>query len=376
MIDFARPEISQDDIAEVTRVLRNGWITTGEECALLESELSAYLGCPEVVTFSSCTAALETALAGLRLQSGAPVGIPTWTFPSTALVAVRLGLQAVLLDVDPDTLNLGVPSLEAGLRAGLQAVVGVHFAGTPLSPAVHDACRSFGVPLIEDAAHALGATDDRGKIGGGGSSVACFSFYATKNITTVEGGALATDNAELANFCRSFRLHGLSRDAWKRYGQGASPIYDVVAPGIKGNMSDVSAALGRSQLRRFEDMQERRAKLVARYRLRLGHHDSVRLVPSAPSPGSAHHLMVVILPDKVARERVIQAFSAERIGYSVHFTPLHRYSWFRESAAVRVADVTVSERLADRVLSLPLRPSLKGQEVDRVCDVLLDALRR
>ena len=174
-IGFAAPDITEADIAEVARVLRSGWITTAHECQDLEHELEAYLSVSDVVTLSSCTAALETAVAYLRLPAGSRIGVPTWTFVSTALSAVHSGLQPVLLDVDPDTLNLSIDALERALDEGLDAVTGVHFGGVPLPREIHELCESAGVPLIEDCAHALGARDHRGLIAGQGTAGACFS---------------------------------------------------------------------------------------------------------------------------------------------------------------------------------------------------------
>ena len=193
-IHFAVPDITEADVEAVSRVLRSGWITTGEECLELERELAEYLDVPHVVTMSSCTAALETALAHLGLGQGARVGVPTWTFTSTALAAHREDYQPVLLDVDADTLNLSPSALEDAIDEGLDAVVAVHLGGVPIDGRVHDLCQQAGIPLVEDAAHALGARDHRGMVAGQGTAGACFSFYAPKNLTSGEGGALATDD--------------------------------------------------------------------------------------------------------------------------------------------------------------------------------------
>jgi len=212
-VAFAVPDINDDDVDAVTQVLRSGWITSGSQCVALEEELAAYLGVAHVVSLSSATAALETAVAFLSLPRGAKIGVPTWTFVSTAILAVHHGLLPVLLDVDPDTLNVSPASLERALGDGVAAMTGVHFAGVPFGKEIHELCASAGIPLIEDCAHSMGARDHRGMAAGQATSGACFSFYATKNLTSGEGGALATDNDDLARFARSFRLHGLSADA-------------------------------------------------------------------------------------------------------------------------------------------------------------------
>lgn len=366
---FAVPDLDEDDIAAVVDVLRSGWITTGSECRGLEAALAAYLGVEHVVAMSSCTAALETAVHHLGLPPGAKIGVPTWTFVSSALCAVHAGHVPVLLDVDPDTLNLSAPSLEAAID-GLDAVIGVHFGGVAISKEIHDLCVEADIPLIEDAAHALGASDHRGLVAGQGTAGACFSFYATKNLTSAEGGALATDDAELADFARSFRLHGMSRDAWARYHPGAKAGYDVIGPGIKGNLPDVLAAIARSQFGRFGAMQARRRQLVDQYRTRLAAVDGLRFIPEQLDVGGADHLLAVLLPAGTDRTTVIAALSEQGISTSVHFQPLHTFGWFEAHAEVGPGGVPVADALADRELSLPLHSGLTDAEVTRVCDAL------
>jgi dTDP-4-amino-4,6-dideoxygalactose transaminase len=375
-IPFAVPEVTEADVEAVTGVLRSGWLTTGTECAALEEELSEHLGGPEVVAVSSCTAALDIALAHLRLPEGARVGVPAWTFVSTALAAVHNRLQPVLLDVDADTLNLSADALEAAARH-LDAVVPVHFGGVAVAPEVHQVAAAAGLPVVEDAAHALGATDHRGPIGGPGAGAVAFSFYATKNLSSAEGGALATSDPDLAAFARSYRLHGMDADAWARYRPGATAGYDVVVPGIKANMPDVLAALARSQLRRFPAMQATRRALVERYRAALeGAVEGLRLVPGVADPGSADHLAVVLLPEGTDRGAVVAALSAEGIGTSVHFRPLHTFTWFAETVPVGPGGLPVCDATAARALSLPLHVGLAPSDVDRVVDVLLGVLAR
>ena len=374
-IPFAVPDIAEADIAAVTRVLRSGWLTTGEEALALEAELARRLGVPHVMAVSSCTAAIELALRALDLPAGARVGVPTWTFVATALPAVHLGFTPVLLDVDADTLNLAPTSLDAALRCGLDAVIPVHFGGVPVDRSVHELAAAAGVPVIEDAAHALGACDERGPVAGVGSVGACYSFYATKNLTAGEGGALATDRDDVAEKVRSLRLHGLTRDAWARYRPDGPADYDLVDPGIKANLPDLLAALARSQLARFESLQARRRELVVRYRTRVLEIPGIEMVPGELRPGSADHLMVVLLPSGTDRHALRTTLSQSGIATSVHFQPLHRFEWFRNHAVVGPIGIAVAERLPDRALSLPLHPAMTDAQVDRVVDGLAEALR-
>ncbi|HWC12953.1 MAG TPA: DegT/DnrJ/EryC1/StrS aminotransferase family protein [Acidimicrobiales bacterium] len=375
VVAFAPPDVTESDVEAVTRVLRSGWLTTGEECARLERDLASYLGGAEVVAVASCTAALEMAFAALDLAPGARVAVPTWTFVASALAPARQGVRPVLLDVDEDTLNVSADALAAELEEGLDGVVAVHFGGVPVSGEVLRLCSAAGVPVVEDAAHALGAEDHRGPIAGRGTVAACFSFYATKNLTAGEGGALVTESPALADFARSHRLHGLSSDALARYRPGGPASYELRRPGIKANLPDLLAALARSQLARYEEMQARRRETALRYRKELSRIPDVRLVPRQLDEGGADHLMAVVLPDGADRAVVRARMAEARIGTSVHFRPLHTFPWFAEHALVGRVGTRVAAELAPRVLSLPLHSTLTAEQVDRVCDVLADALR-
>lgn len=369
-MQFAVPEIIDDDVRAVVNVLRSGWLTTGSVTAEFEEALADYLGVDHVVATSSCTAALECTVAALALPAGTRVAVPAWTFVSTVSVLLRLRLRPVLVDSDPASLNMSAGSLERALGHQAAAVVPVHFAGVPVAAEVFDLASSAGLPVVEDCAHALGAAlgpmDE--------SRARCYSFYATKNLTTGEGGAVATNDPELAAFARTHRLHGMSQDAWRRYGPGGAATYDVATTGIKGNLPDLLAALGLSQLRRIDSMQERRRRLVTQYRARLAEVPGVTCVPDTLAVDGADHLLVVLLPEGVDRDAVVTAMSARGITTSVHFQPVHRLSAIRPH--VDIPDgLPVCDTLWPRVLSLPLHPTLTPDEVDVVVDVLTQVLR-
>ena len=375
MIEFSPPAVSPADIEAVVRTLRSGWLTSGAECEDLEADLVDYLGVPHAVTLSSCTAAMQTCFAYLGLPAGARVGVPTWTFAASALTPAGFGARPVLLDVDPDTLNLAPEALDAALDDGLDALVLVHVAGNPVEAVVRKAAAAAGVPVVEDAAHALAASDDRGRVAGQGSVAACFSFYATKNVAGGEGGALTTEDPELAAFARTYRLHGLTREPWRPFGSDAEPHYDVLEPGIKANLADPLAALARSQLGRLDRLQAARRTAVTRYRENLDGVEDLRCVPEAHDPDSADHLMIVVLPEGVVRGEVIAALAGAGIRTGVHFPPLHHLTWFRENADIGPGGTPVADALAPRVLSLPLHPAITAEQVDRVCQGLVDSLR-
>jgi dTDP-4-amino-4,6-dideoxygalactose transaminase len=374
-IGFSIPHIDESDIDAVVRVMRGGWLTTGFECAALEAELQEYLGIPHAIGLSSCTAALETAYAYLRLPAGARVGVPTWTFAATALAPARFGAVPVLVDVDPDTLNVTPQAVEAAVASGIDAFVLVHFAGIPVDREVHEILRAANVPVIEDAAHALGTVDHRGLVGGHGSVAACYSFYATKNLTSGEGGALTTDDPELATFARAFRLHGLVGDAWARYRTGSDAFLpEIHTPGIKGNLPDILAAMARSQLRRFDALQKGRRELVLQYRALLEEVAGIRCAPSTLVEGSSDHLMVVVLDEHIDRNGVVEQLKNAGIGTSVHFRPLHHLTWFRRNAELVADRLPVADAMASRVVSLPLHNNLTPWDVERVCSELAAAV--
>lgn len=372
-IPFARPHIDDTDVEAVRRVLTSGWITTGSECLALEEELRSATGAAHAVAVASCTAALELAFRSLRLPPGARVGVPTWTFVASATAPASTGAVPVLLDVDPTTLNLAPEAVDAAID-DLDALVVVHFGGVPVERAVLDRAASAGVPVVEDAAHALGATDHRGPVAGRGTVGACMSFYATKNITSSEGGALLTDDPARAAFARRQRLHGLSVDAWARYHPGSSPRYDLAEPGLKANLPDLLAGLARSQLARFDQLQAVRRRLVSAYREVLADIPDLDLVPPSPNARSADHLVVVLLPSGTDRATVMDRMTGEGIGTSIHFEPLHRMSWFCAHAEIGPTGVGRAEEVADRALSLPLHANLDVDDVERVGAALRRAL--
>ncbi len=373
-IAFSTPFVTEGDIEAVVAVMRSGWLTTGNECRAFEQELADHVGGGEAVAVSSATTAEEICLAYLGLKPGARVGVPNWTFVSTALAAHRVGAVPVLLDVDADTLNLSADSLEAALEEGLDAVVGVHFGGVAMAARVRELCAAYGVPLVEDAAHAFGTTDDRGMVRGRGTAGACLSFYATKNLATAEGGAILTDDPALAAFARTYRLHGMSADAIDRYRRPGAHGYDVETPGLKANMPDMLAALGRSQLRRFEETQLTRRLLTNRYREGLADAE-LRIVPGDPDPGSADHLFVIDLLDRNRRDRVIDALRNDDVGSSVHFRPLNTFAWFvDEKIPVGPSGLAVCDALDGRVMSLPLHVGLTASDIDRVVTLVRSAL--
>jgi dTDP-4-amino-4,6-dideoxygalactose transaminase len=376
VVKFSEPDIREAEESAVARVLRSGWITTGEEAATFEAELSRYLGGPHVATVSSCTVALEAVLASLHLPRGSVVAVPTWTFVATGLVPARLNLRPALLDIDASTLNLSPESLRRLIESDAppRAVIPVHFAGVPISDEIYELCARHGLPIVGDAAHAFGTEDSVGRIAGRRSIADCFSFYATKNLTCAEGGAIATFDSELFEFVGHYRLHGLDRDAWKRYHVRSSDQYALRFPGTKGNLPDVLAAIGRVQLSRFDKMQERRRELVHTYLAEFSTIQGASPLPSMGATGSAHHLFVIVLGRRVDRDLVRTRLSSMGVGTSVHFTPLHEHEWFAQNSLLPTTGLPVASELSRRVMSLPLHPRMTRRDASHVCNALRIAL--
>lgn len=373
-IQVNAPTISGGDRRAVDEVLASGWIGTGPQCAAFESELAAFLGAEHVVCVSSCTAAIELMLDHIGLRPGARVAVPSWTYVATALPAVHRGAEIVLVDSDPGTLAMDSDSLERALRTGIDVVIPVHLAGVPVPRVVWDLAADCGAVVVEDAAHAFGASDELGFLRGKGSVGAAFSFHATKNLTCGEGGAVVTTDGDLARALRHTRLHGLELDAWDRETSGTWLMGDVEQPGRKANLPDILAALGRSQLATFPERQAVRRSLVDRYRENLAAIDGLAVVPADRHAGSADHLLMVILPPGFHRGTVVEALACEGISTGLHYTPLHRLSWFATNATHAPGGLPVCESSADRAMTLPLHASLTLDNVDEVCETLASCL--
>jgi perosamine synthetase len=372
-IPFHRPSIGDREIAAAVDVLRSGWLTTGARAHELEDAFIELLDVKHALAVNSATAALHLALEGLGIGPGDDVVIPTNTFTACGEVCAYVGARVVLADVGDDGL-LGPAQLDAAMTPSTRAVIPVHFAGQAVDVEALRAAAS-SARFIEDSAHALPA-DVQGTPTGRLGDAAAFSFYATKTITTGgEGGMLVTDDDALAARARVMRLHGISSDAWNRYGAGGKWAYEVVEPGFKYNLTDLAAAIGRAQLERLEEMTVRRTAIAARYDAAL---ESSRLVERPPRrEGDRHswHLYVVrlnLLLLSVDRAEVINRLAAEGIGTSVHFIPLHLQPLYRRRYGYRPGDFPTSEAIFERSISLPIWPDMTDAQIDRVATTLLE----
>jgi len=369
--------VGQEEIDEVVDTLRSDWITTGPKTRRFETEFAAYLGAPGALALNSCTAGLHTALVTLGIGAGDEVITTPMTFAASVNVIEHTGARPVLVDVAADTLNLDPRALDAAVTARTRAVLPVHYAGHPADlDAIGAVASAHGLAVIEDAAHALPARY-KGRLIGSGPNPVAFSFYATKNLTTGEGGMLTGDPA-LLDRARVVSLHGMSRDAWHRYDQGGSWHYDILLPGFKYNMTDIQAALGLRQLEKLAAFQRRRRQVVARYAAGFGDLDALELPAERPDVEHAWHLYVLRLRPgtlRIDRDRFIAELAARRIGTSVHFIPIHLHPYYRDRYGYAPESFPVAWTNYGRLLSLPLNPRLTDDDVTDVIEAVRDVVR-
>jgi perosamine synthetase len=378
-VPYANCYVCPEARAAALDVLASGWLTAGAQTFAFERDFSAWVGAPETIAVSSCTAAIELSLRAMRLPPGAPVLTPTITFCGAVHAIVHSGLRPVLIDADEDTLTVSAATVARAAQGVRPAAMVIqHMAGFPAP--VGQLAEAAGLPLsrvVEDAAHGLGAAVD-GQPVGTLSRATCFSFYATKNLPIGEGGAICTDDPELADQLREMRQHGMSKDAWRRYRPGAGWRYSVDSDGLKANFTDLQAAIGRAQLTQLSGWQRRRADIAARYDRALADVPGVILPPRPKNGTHAWHLYVVRIAAEYGRTRdeLAERLTALDVGTSVHFVPVHHFSYFRRLLGAGAENLPVADRLSDQLLSLPLHPQLSDLDVDQVCTHITALCRR
>jgi len=378
-IPFCRPFTDRSEIDEATQAIGSGWLTTGPRVSLFENAVGRYVGARHAVALNSCTAALHLALAASGIGEGDEVVTSPYTFAATGEAILYLKARPVFADIDAATLNIDPESIERVVTPRTRAIVPVHIAGLPCDmDAILAIARRRGLKVIDDAAHALGARYGRHAIGSL-SDLTCFSFYATKNLATGEGGMVTLEDGGLADRIRRLSLHGMTHDAWKRYTRSGSWRYDIVELGFKYNMTDVAAALGLAQFSKFRRMQALRRRLARRYTARLGTSDAFDLPVERPGSLHAWHLYILRLRAGVLRldrDRLMALLKARGIGASVHFLPLHLHTYYRRMLGYASGSFPRTEAESARALSLPLHPGLSRSDQDRVVEALLDISAR
>jgi len=390
-LPFSPPLIGEEEIAEVVDTLRSDWITTGPKVKRFEQEFAAFVGAPDAFAVSSCTAALHLALLALGIGPGDAVITTPLTFCSGIHVIEHVGARPVLVDVESDTLNLdpgkirdAIETAKKDLGVRVKAIMPVHLYGHPCDlDAILELAAEYSLAVIEDAAHSLPARYKGRMIGSMAASakvplLTCFSFYATKNLTTAEGGMLVAPQGSLEE-ARLWGLHGMNRDAWKRYGSQGSWHYEVVCPGYKYNLTDIQAALGVHQLRRLPGFHARRRRIVERYNTAF--RSCAELITPAERNDVDHawHLYVLRLDLErleLTRNQFISELHDRNIGCSVHFIPIHLHAYYRDKYRYKPEDFPVANREYRRVVSLPLSPRMTDQDVEDVIEAVAGVVER
>ncbi len=384
-LPFAPPLIGEEEIDEVVRTLRGGWLTTGPRAGQFESEFARYVGAPGALALNSATSAMHVALSALGIGEGHAVVTTTMTFASTVHVIEHQRAHPVLVDVEKDTLNIDPNQVEAAVKKtlGVKAIMPVHLYGHPSEmDAIYEIARRHELAVVEDAAHSLPARYHGRMIGSPQAgfelpNLVAFSFYATKNLTTGEGGML-TGPPDLLEEARQWSLHGMSRDAYKRYTSEGSWRYEVVLPGFKYNMPDIQAAIGLHQLKRLHSMQARRMAIVAQYDEALGQLEELETPVVRPGVDSAWHIYLLRLRPgrlKIDRGAFIEELRKRNVGASVHFIPVHLHPYYRDRYNLRPEDFPVAQSEFERMLSLPLSPAHSDQDVADVIEAVTDIVR-
>lgn len=380
-LPFALPDITEAEVEAVAETVRSGWLTTGPNAAAFEKEMAEFLGAEDIrcIAVNSATAGLHLAVEALGVSAGDDVLVPAWTFTSTAEVVRYMGANPVLVDVDPVTLNIDLDHARARVTDRTVAVMPVHIAGAPVDvAAVRAFADEFGLKVIEDAAHAFPVKIDGRWVGDSESDAVVYSFYATKTMTTGEGGMVVVKDEALASRMRTMRLHGISRDVFNRY-QSTTPAwqYEVVAPGFKYNLPDTAAAMGRVQLSRAVQMRDARRSIAERYAAAFA--DLPITLPEIEQDADAHawHLYIVRVDEDRAgmhRNRFIERMSEEGVGTSVHFIPLHLHPYWRETCGATDEDLPVATAQFERTVSLPIFSSMTDEQVQTVIDAVVRVL--
>ena len=386
-IAFHRPLMGPEEEREVLDTLRSGWITTGPKAKRFEQEIAEYVGAKHALALSHCTGALHLALWALGIGPGDEVITTPYTFTATAEVLGYLGARPLFVDVDPGTFNINPARIEEVLESGkhprVRAIEPVHFAGQPCDmDRICAIARRHNLKIVEDAAHAIGAArhmEGRGmaKIGTIGE-LTCFSFYATKNFTTAEGGAITTADDALAEKIAIASLHGMNRDAWKRYDKSGSWYYEIHDTGFKYNLSDVHAAIGLAQLKRADEFMRRRSEIARAYTEAFKGEDALQ--PPYVEPGLEHawHLYVLRLrPERlrVGREQFVELLRERGVGTSVHCIPLNTMDFYQKTYGYRTGDFPVAEDIFSRCLSLPIYAAMSAEDVSYVIDTVRGLVR-
>ncbi len=378
-VPFHKPYITDEEIDGVVDSIKSGWLTMGPKTIKFEEQFRDYVGSGNAVSMNSCTACLHLALKAVGLKGGDDVIVPAMTFTATGEVVTYFNARPVLADIDEETFNIDPAEIEKKMTPKTKAVIPVHFAGQPCDmDEISDIALFHNSYVIEDAAHAFPALYKYKTIGSYGD-ITCFSFYATKTLSTGEGGMATTDNDEFADKMRILRLHGISKDAWKRYSAEGSWYYEVTEAGYKYNMTDIQASLGLAQLKKSDWMWKRREEIALEYDAAFKACEELVTPLVRADRDSAWHLYVLKLNLEmltIKRNRFIEELKDRGVGTSVHFIPLYRHPFYSKTFGYEPKDFPKSEHAYERILSLPIYPAMTHDDVNAVIESVEDVIRK
>jgi dTDP-4-amino-4,6-dideoxygalactose transaminase len=374
---FGSPKIEEEEINEVVETLRSGWLGTGPKVAKFEEDFRQYIGVKHAMAVHSCTAGLHLAMLVAGIEPGDEVITTPMTFCATANAIIHAGGRPVFVDIDRKTMNIDPLKIEAAITAKTKAIIPVHFGGRPCEmDEILEMAAKNNLIVIEDAAHAIEAVYKGKKIGNIGD-IGCFSFYVTKNLVTGEGGMITTNNLEYAEKTKMYGLHGMSKDAWKRFSDSGYKHYQVVFPGFKYNMMDIQAAMGLHQLPRVEKYLKRREEIWQKY------NEAFKalpvITPAEPSADMKHarHLYTLLIDltkTKISRDEFLTGMTERNIGIGVHYTALHLQEYYQRTYSYKKGDFPEAEYISERTVSLPLSVKLEDADVDDVIEAVKDIL--
>jgi len=374
---FGSPSIGEDEILEVSDSLRSGWVGTGPKVKKFEEMFKQFKNCRHAIAVSSCTAALHLSLLILEIKPGHDVITSPLTFASTAHSIVHAGARPVFADVNLETMNIDPGDVEKRISKKTKALIPVHLSGRPCEmDALMELANRFDLRVIEDAAHAIESIYKGNPVGTMGD-LGCFSFYVTKNITTVEGGMVVTGRDELAARIKSLALHGLTHDAWQRFADEGFKHYQVVAAGFKYNMTDIQASIGIHQLEKIEAKAQRREEIWEAYNRSFKELPLILPSPTPPDQRHAYHLYTPLLDlerVRCTRDEFLQALHKEKIGAGIHYISLHLHPFYRETYGYAKGEFPNAEFISDRTFSLPLSAKLTDQDVEDVTKAVIKIL--
>ncbi len=370
-IPFHKTHTTQQEVDAVVEAIESGWLTMGPKTIEFEKMFKDFVGSREAVSVNSATAALHLALKAIGLKRGDEVIVPTNTFVATAEVVTYFDAVPILCDIEEDTHNIDVSKIEALITQKTKAVMPVHFAGQPCDmDEIYTIAKKYGLKVIEDAAHAMPSSYKGVKIGGLlESDITCFSFYATKTLSTGEGGMATTNSSDYAKNMKINRLHGISRDAWDRYTAKGSWYYEIVDNGNKYNTTDINSAIGMVQLKKQDMLRDKREYIAKKYNEAFRNHPKITVPYVKEDRISSWHLYVIKIDN---RDEIIEHLKTKGIGCSVHFIPVHKHPYYKEKYGYSNKDYPIANKVFEKSLSLPIYPDMNDEEIEYVIKNILE----